>query len=184
VNTLWAMMNDPARATLWAALQAALLVVSAFFVAWYLYETRKMRKAAEDQVTRSQELIVAAQRQVDASLKQVEGAFRPAVVAMTVNLSSSPRLVNIGNGPAVDIEWSIPNSPLHGRVSYLEPHTSEDLPFDGEKPLYEASAETPAIIECTYRSISDWSYRSTNTFDIDRGAFTTTFSAGTRTVNS
>ena len=56
MNTLWAMMNDPARATLWAALQDFRLVISAILIGWYLVETYRMRKAAQEQISTSQEL--------------------------------------------------------------------------------------------------------------------------------
>jgi hypothetical protein len=80
--------------------QDFLLLASAGLIAWYLWETRKMRKAAENQVARSQELVAAAQRQVDASLEQVEAGSRPAVVAKAGPGSlARPFLVNIGKWP-------------------------------------------------------------------------------------
>jgi hypothetical protein len=101
-------------------------------VGWYLWETRKMRKAAENQVIKSQELVDAAQRQlaagqqqVEASLKQLsalrdqvdasreqvaaaqdqlEVQIKPAVVARVTDYGIE--VLNIGNGPALHVKMS------------------------------------------------------------------------------
>jgi hypothetical protein len=89
MNTLWAMMNDPARATLWAALQAELLVLSAILIGLYLREIWKMRKAAENQVRESQD--------------QLEAQIRPALAVQVRNPPESLLLVNVGKGPALNL---------------------------------------------------------------------------------
>ena len=164
--------------------QDILLLVSTVLIAWYLYETRKMRKAAEHQVTKSQELVAAAQRQVDASLEQAEAASRPAIVAKTRGSTmAAPVLENIGNGPAIDVKVSLSNSDFELTIPYLEPKLPLPLSWDGTKPLYEAALKvTPnaVSIECAYRSLSGWSYSSTNKYDLKGDRFDTTFSHGTR----
>lgn len=42
-------------------LQDFLLLVSGVLIGWYLYETRKMRQAAEKQISESQALVRASQ---------------------------------------------------------------------------------------------------------------------------
>ncbi|MGA7795345.1 MAG: hypothetical protein WCA19_20080 [Candidatus Acidiferrales bacterium] len=80
-------MNDQHIIAIATIVQDCLLLASAFLIAWYLYETRKMRKAAEEQVKESQALVVAAQKQLDAgreqtaiAQEQLEGQIRPAIV--------------------------------------------------------------------------------------------------------
>ncbi len=82
-STLWAMMNDPARAVLWTALQAELLLLSAFLIGWYLIETRKLRIAAQ---------------------QQAEAQFRPALELLGVE--GRLWLQNLGTGPALDLRVS------------------------------------------------------------------------------
>jgi hypothetical protein len=143
-----------------------------------------MRKAAEDQVSKSQELVSAAQRQVDASLEQAEAASRPAIVAKTRGSTmAAPVLENIGNGPAIDVKVSLSNSDFEATIPYMEPKAPVLLPWDGTKPLFEAALKVTAnavSIECAYRSLSGWSYSSTNAYDLDGDRFDTTFSHGTR----
>jgi hypothetical protein len=161
-------------------LQVILLLVSAVLVGWYLWETRKMRTAAEAQVTKSQQLVTAAQQQVEASLQQVEATFRPAVVATAgPSVSALPYLVNIGNGPAIEIRWSITNSKLGGNISYLEPRQEPyELNVGGIKSLYNAALQVSSntvSIECEYRSLSGRKYTSSNAYDFDKQRFSTTF---------
>jgi hypothetical protein len=177
-------VNDQHITAIATIVQDVLLLLSAGLIGWYLLETRKMRKAAEDQVFKSQELVAAAQRQVDASLAQVEAASRPAVVATAKGgLMEPPVLENIGNGPAINVRWSIPNSKLGGIIPYLEPHVPRVLPIGGKKPLFEAALKTTpnaASIECAYTSLSGWFYSSSNDYDFDGDRFNAKFSPGSR----
>jgi len=125
-------VNDQHVTAIATIVQDALLLLSAVLIFWYLRETRKMRKAAQDQVEESQELVKAAQRQIDVGQKQVaasksqadaafaqlaaireqiilaqdqlEGQIRPALVAR-VN-RQGVELVNIGSGPALHVRLS------------------------------------------------------------------------------
>ena len=79
--TLYEGMNDQHVTAIAIIVQDMLLFLSAILIGWYLWETRKMRQAAEKQVGETQALVRASldqitlgQRQVDASLAQVEAA--------------------------------------------------------------------------------------------------------------
>ena len=112
------------------------------------------------------------------SIEQVEATFRPAIVAVPGSSTDhNPGLVNIGNGPALVVHWSIPNTTKSGAVSYLRPlqpgQQAYTLEIGGMKPLYGAGAQT---IECRYQSISGRAYSSINQYNVDRDIFTTSFS--------
>jgi hypothetical protein len=102
-------MNDQHVLALTAIVQIVLLAVNAALIAWYLWETRKLRRAAEDQVTKSQSQASAAYEQVEAMRHQAaiaqdqrEAQIRPA---LTVSGKSATLLVvNIGNGPALNLQ--------------------------------------------------------------------------------
>jgi hypothetical protein len=131
-------------------------------------------------VSKSQELVAAAAQQIEANLQQVEATFRPAVVAKVGPTSFAPLfLVNIGNGPAIEVRWSIPDSRWAGTISYLEPRREPtELNVGGIKALQEAAVKaspSAAGIECSYRSLSGRSYSSSNAFDFQNGRFSTTF---------
>jgi hypothetical protein len=79
--------------------QDVLLFFSAVLIGWYLWETHKMRTAAEGQVEKSQSLVVLGYR-------QLEGQTKPAVVAKVDPGSFSVTLVNIGSGPALHLKLS------------------------------------------------------------------------------
>ena len=92
-------MNDQHITAIATIVQDFLLLASALLIAWYLSETRKMRKAAE---------------------AQVEAAFRPSVIVWHVgSLESSPTLENIGNGPAMEVSWALSDSDFSGNVAFL-----------------------------------------------------------------
>jgi hypothetical protein len=177
-------VNDQHVTAIATIVQDVLLLASAGLIAWYLWETRKMRKASESQVSKSQELVEAAQRQIVASLEQVEAAFRPAVVARDPgNVNMSPSLENIGNGPAIEVRWSIPDSNWRGLIPCLQsgqPHGVQ-LNVGGMKALYNAglaSGNNIASIECSYRSLSGRWYSSSCAYDFERSQFVCTFAHG------
>lgn len=108
------------------------------------------------------------------SIEQVEATFWPAVVVIPGALvPDSPKIVNIGKGPALGVAWSMTSNPnLLGAFSYLRPEeTPSNLEFHG-KYLYEDSG---GVISCQYKSISGKEYSSVNRFDAVRNVFTTTF---------
>jgi hypothetical protein len=88
------MMNDPARAVLWTALQAQLLLVSAVLIGLYLFETWKLR--------------VTAQRQAEAQI-------RPALELVVHVANNAMWFENLGTGPALDLRVSrvLPNANMN-----------------------------------------------------------------------
>jgi hypothetical protein len=144
-------VNDQHITAVATIVQDLLLLASAFLIAWYLYETRKMRKAAQEQVKESQALVVAAQKQLDAGHEQVqasqrqvtatyeqlaaireqtavaqdqlEGQIRPALVARFSR--DGVELVNIGKGPALHVKLG-PVKP--GSHAYVKPPQFGQLP--------------------------------------------------------
>lgn len=91
-------MNYQAVTAVATVVQDLLLLVSAVLIYWYLYETRRMRKAAEEQVAESQALVKASE-------EQLEGQIKPAIV-VRVQQQRAVQLVNIGSGPALHVELS------------------------------------------------------------------------------
>jgi len=116
------------------------------------------------------------------SVQQVEATFRPAIVAVTDprdGLGGVPKLVNIGKGPAMEVEWFLSAlQNIRGTIPYLEttrpsgPYSLQA--FSDMKPLFHPSDKLPAIV-CTYKSISGARYSSTSTYDVNTGVFSTTF---------
>jgi hypothetical protein len=110
------------------------------------------------------------------SVQQVEAAFRPALVALVpLSVDDSPKIVNIGNGPAMEIEWHLSTmESLCGTISYLEVNSASYSlqKVSGMKQFYHSSPSLPAII-CNYKSISGAGYRSTSTYDVNRNEFST-----------
>ena len=112
---------------------------------------------------------------------QAEATLRPAIIATGGNSTeSSPRLENIGNGPAMELEWVLLDGDMKGTTPYLQPDRWVQLPFDGIKPLFNAGFKrgpdaTTATIVCRYRSLSGVRYCSKCTYTFSRFEFTTTF---------
>jgi hypothetical protein len=79
------MMNDPARAVLWTALQAELLLLSAVLICLYLFETWKLRVTAQ---------------------QQAEALIRPALELVTHLAQDKMWFENLGSGPALDLRVS------------------------------------------------------------------------------
>jgi hypothetical protein len=155
-------VNDQHIVAIATIVQDVLLLASAGLIAWYLHETRKMRKAAE---------------------AQVEAAFRPAVIVWHGgSLESSPTLENIGNGPAMEVNWALSDSDLSGNLAFLPKDQRRQMGMPGIKPVYEAGSRAESsgrssvvCIKCSYRSLSGKQYFSTSTFSLDSAQFVTTF---------
>ena len=116
------------------------------------------------------------------SVQQVESTFRPAIVAQAGRaVDDAPSLINIGKGPAIEVEWSVSTRPdMYGTIPCLELDRRDPYPLHqlaGMKPFFQATPAlpVPAII-CNYKSISGMTYSSASTYGIDRGQFSTTFS--------
>lgn len=140
-----------------------------------------MRKATETQVSRSQELVEASQKQLAASLAQTEAQIRPAV---SVKLQGGVQLQNVGNGTAVNVAFSVVedlggeiNWGLRGNIlsevvaSYLEP---------GEDPNRRAILGDRRLgpdtgLQLRYQSLSGKKYASLVTFGMDGRVIRTRF---------
>ncbi|MGC2194627.1 MAG: hypothetical protein WA628_08120 [Terriglobales bacterium] len=119
------------------------------------------------------------------SVLQTEAQSRPAVVVKPAT-SAGPILVNIGNGPAMELKWSIPGTTRGNVIHYLEPRqiehldtalTSELRSLGKSARMQNQAADEllyPRII-CTYRSLSGMQYTSANRYDVDYSTFSTTF---------
>jgi len=101
-------MNDGHVVAITAIIQCLLLFANAFLVFRYLVETRKLRKAAEDQVTKSQSQTSAAYDQVEAmrhqtavAQAQLEAQIRPALTVTVLN--GYLCVTSVGNGPALNL---------------------------------------------------------------------------------
>lgn len=145
------------------AIQFASLTISALTMAYLIKYVR-----ATD--------IIAKQ-----SVQQVEATFRPAIVAFADprgGLDDVPKLENIGNGPAMEIEWFLSSlQNIKGTIFYLEttrPEPCHLRALSDMKPFFQPSEKLPAII-CTYKSISGAKYSSTSTYDVNSRVFSTTF---------
>jgi hypothetical protein len=105
------------------------------------------------------------------SMEQSEATSRPAVVAKGgPSVDDSPILVNIGNGPAIELQWSIPNTKLQGVIPYLTQQQTHTLSMNGVKPLFIAGMKdekNESGIECIYSSLSRRTYASSNKYDYE-----------------
>jgi hypothetical protein len=107
------------------------------------------------------------------SVRQVEATFRPALVCVPGRgIDVGPTLVNIGMGPALEIEWHL--SATRDRIPYLVADRAHHplRYFPGMKPLFETTL--PIVID--YKSISGASYCSVCTYNVERDEFSTAFS--------
>jgi hypothetical protein len=78
------------------------------------------------------------------SIRQVEATFRPALVCVPGrSLDEVPKLVNIGMGPALEIEWHL-SSTIRDRIPYLVPNLEPYALryFPAMKLLFETTAAT------------------------------------------
>jgi hypothetical protein len=129
----------------------------------------------------------------DQSLNQSEAAFRPAVVVKSGgSVEAPPLLVNIGNGPAIELVWRVPDSVIQGVVPYLEQRQDEKIAQKAIDSLRAKVVEARMMpsgplkrqptddelhpsVKCKYRSLSGRQYTSTSRYDYDLGQFITTF---------
>jgi hypothetical protein len=114
---------------------------------------------------------------------QSEAVFKPAIIAVHGgDIKAAPGLRNIGNGPALDVEWEITGTDKRGKIACLEVGTEEFLPLSsGVLPLFESTSTTGAAIKCSYRSISGNLQSSISDYDHERGRFSTKFTDDSHT---
>src|ERR1700730_13246271 len=136
-------------AALWV--NDAILFGTALLVSCYVIATNKLVRSSQEQVRASQE--------------QVESQSRPAIVVKEAG--NQFELVNIGNGPALEIEWRLKErgtAPVFAEsqnpiaaLSYLE---SRQTKFIAQQSISLVKGE----LHCVYRSLSGRRYLSVSTF--------------------
>jgi hypothetical protein len=169
-------VNYQAVTAVATVVQDLLLLVSAVLIYWYLYETRRMRKAAEEQVAESQALVKASE-------EQLEGQIKPAIV-VRVQQQRAVQLVNIGSGPALHVELSavlrgsLTKDQREGfgfdRIAFLESRQAVDTRVrtsfvQGTNPNPHLNGRS---LRCEYKSLSGRCYFTVTDFDSE-GAFAT-----------
>ena len=124
--------------------------------------------------------VVATNKLVRTSQQQLESQSRPAIVVK--EKGDKVELVNIGNGPAIEIEWRFedrgtqpiftnnPKEPIES-LAYLEQQQTAHTGLD-ERSLVQWE------LHCLYRSISGARYASVSAFT-DNGIFVTCFHSET-----
>lgn len=150
--------------------QDVLLLASAVLIGWYLYETRRMRKASEKQVNESQALVRASQEQLEAQI----------MPAIAVHVRGSPyglELVNVGKGPALGV---ILSAAIRGAAGTrgLDRLADDDIAFikaGGEQAISVRTQPVtglggvPALngrsLQCQYMSLSGRTYWTVVDFD-------------------
>jgi hypothetical protein len=142
-------------------------------VGWYLYETHKMRRAAEDQIEKSQALVVAAQ-------DPLEHQRRPALILKMEGWELT--LWNIGNGPAINVTLALtetgraldfPIAPLRDfKVPFVE--NGVPVPLVSLAPELRKNIEECFGLQCKYESLSGRIYYSIVAFNRE-GPTTTRF---------
>lgn len=143
--------------------QIILLAVNAWLLWKYVKSTAHIESAAVEQAKIAAHQADISAQQAKLAADQLEGASRPVLVmrnATALNLE----LANVGNGPALNIQWWLwpqdsdgPGSleAPSGRLGFIAPGASEALP-EGPMSLRNSSRK----ILCRYSSVSGSMYRS------------------------
>jgi hypothetical protein len=146
-----------------AGLQVILLALNAWLLWKYVRSTANIESAAVEQARIAVRQADIAAQQARLGADQLEGASRPVLVmrnATALNLE----LANVGNGPALNIQWWLwpedsdgPGSlqAPHGRLGFIAAGAAEALP-EGPLALQHPSRK----IWCRYSSVSGSMYRS------------------------
>lgn len=156
-------MTDQCVTAIAAVAQDVILLLTAGLIAGYLWETRKLR--------------IVGQQQVAISQQQVESQYIPAVVV--VEVSDQIGLANIGNGPALSIEWRVKDRGTKPVFSETEDPGDDILTYleaDGKakSTFLRRGVLVNRELHCLYRSISGRRYVSVSTFTA-KGGFETYF---------
>jgi len=162
--------------------QNFLLTVNAVLIACYLWETRKLRKAAEAQVTKSQSQISAAYEQVEemrhetaVAQAQLEAQIRPALAVS--GRVATLQIVKISNGPTLNLQL------VKGRTQTILPASSrvetnfgmrvkgccvapgESQAKDTNEPVGSIGQIRGEDLQLVYKSLSGKKYVSLIEFD-------------------
>jgi hypothetical protein len=150
-------------ATEW--LQVGLLTVNAGLFVRYLHETTQMRRAAETQIKVAQE--------------QLEAQAKPALIARVQQNSHIVELINIGNGPALHLEFmSVPRGSSKretftglgstNHIAFIEPKQMQLTHVRSREPDVPGTVfldSSSRSLRCEYRSLSGRVYFSVFDFD-------------------
>lgn len=160
------MTNWPAVEAVGVCIAALAALINAAFFVYYLRLTRGIHRAAVEQAR--------------AAAEQIEALCKPVVVmASTTTLpvdladwlydvisaeleEGYPKLVNVGNGPALNLKWSyerVPDRVVRGECASLRPERKFTFQF----PVERGGGEKK--VECEYESAAGIRYRSTTTLD-------------------
>lgn len=163
-------MNYQCITAVATVVQDVLLLASAVLIGWYLYETRRMRKAAETQVTESQALVKASEEQLEAQI-------RPAVAVRVRRPPESLLLVNVGKGPALDLILSPAERGSDGSRRWAEIEIFGAVAFvaaggedvSGIRTQVITGVGGPVLkgrsLQCQYKSLSGHTYWTVVDFD-------------------
>lgn len=165
-------MTDQHITTLATIVQDFILLVSAGLIAWYLCETRRLRKVAEQQVRVSQDLHRSSQ-------EQAESQVRPAIAVMQRGAPHGIDLHNLGKGPAFCVRLSSTSKDSAGRRGLLRlPNVAEDVAYIDENGTRETNVfiqnSAPSgcallagsSLQCEYKSLSGRTYWTVVDFDL------------------
>jgi hypothetical protein len=152
-----------------SVVQDFLLLASAVLIGWYLYETRRMRQAADEQVRETQALVKTSQEQLEAQI----------MPAIAVHAKGSPHgleLVNVGKGPVLGVILSAAERGSTGTRG-LDRFVNNDIAFIAAGGKESTSVRTQDIgvggvpvlngrsLQCQYTSLSGRTYWTVVDFD-------------------
>lgn len=156
-------------------------------VGWYAVATQTLVRTsqrqvqvAQDQLKELEKQLTVSQEQVRASQQQIESQSKPAIVVVEelMNVDTGIlRLVNIGNGPAlnidcwlkdrgIDVDFGEKQAPNESFL-YLQPRRSQQSSIS-------ALVLATNVIHCHYQSISGARYASISYFT-EKGVLNSAF---------
>lgn len=134
------------------------LVANVILFLKYLRATNKIKDASIDQSEGLSKPVITLRRQ-DSAPTDLEIMDE----GLLTKIASPIELVNIGNGPALNIKWEILRDPsnalINGFASYIEPgksvatHLQRHVAFRADHPM-------TMQVKCTYHSLSRAEYVS------------------------
>lgn len=149
--------------------EVCLLALNAILLWLYVMSTRKIERAANEQAKTAVRQADISARQARLAAEQVEGASRPVLALGGDALHLA--WVNIGNGPALNIQWWVwpeeqegPGSleAPAGRIGFIEARQSTAVPY---APAFLINPRRKMI--CRYKSVGGATYRSEGSLNSD-----------------
>ena len=154
-----------------------ILLLTAALVGWYALETRRLVRTsqgqvqvAQDQLKELEKQLSVSQEQVRTSQRQIESQSKPAIVVKEspATLDTSVlQLVNIGNGPALNVDCWLKVPGLDVDFDEKAP-PNESLPYLEQRQVQDSEISNHVlashVIHCRYQSISGARYASVSYF--------------------